>query len=153
MNQKLEIQLKRISKNKNFRLNKGASTTVINHFEKKCKEIIPEEYKIFFSYINGGDMDGIEIACIHDPTESYQKETLYLEPLERSDFLAITDKRGLFIFGVETYGDLYVLEIKTGVIFWWDHEEDCLRKKWKSLNDFLKEKLDEIEEDTVELFF
>ncbi|MCY8551400.1 SMI1/KNR4 family protein [Bacillus haynesii] len=100
-----------------------------------------EEYKTFFSYINGVVLYVIDIFGIYDPTESYQNENLYLQALESSDYAEIIEKQGQFILGEENYGDLYLLEMKTGNILWWAHEEDCFRKKWKTLAGFLKEKL------------
>ncbi|MGG3642054.1 SMI1/KNR4 family protein [Bacillus gobiensis] len=150
---KLETQLNRLETIEECDMNAGVSLEVIDAFETKYGLVLPNEMKQYLQRFNGGDIDGLVLAQLYDENTPYERVNDYIERLEDTEFAEVTTIKDLLVFAIESYGDMYFIHVPSGEIYWWGHENDRLRKKWKSIASFLEKQLDDLEEESPELFF
>ncbi|BDR57651.1 SMI1/KNR4 family protein [Xylocopilactobacillus apicola] len=108
----------------------------IENFEKKIGRILPKEYRDFLKEYNGGTLESKNVFCFYDKNrEKKDKSTLrllgYLGKKNRSDTDHLSYLYGMFSqrmpkgyipIGRDPGGNLILINLDSGKIYFWDHE-------------------------------
>ncbi|SDB82342.1 SMI1/KNR4 family protein [Shouchella lonarensis] len=153
MNIELKEQLDLLSLCKECTMNKGVEESVICFFEQKYGTEFPDDLRVYLQRFNGGDMDGLELAGLYRENHPDKRFKLLLEPLELTELAETTFQKDLFLFAMESYGDMYFIHLPSEVIYLWDHENDLLSEEWGKIADFFETQLENLEGNVNNLFF
>lgn len=127
------------------RLLKGISDELISNFEHIHGICFPKEYREILKYTNGADLfDGdITLYSLYDEDNSVKPTCLL--GMANSPIIKKNIPDELFVMGIYNFGDLVCLNLNTGTVVQWSHEDNEVFLEYPSIHEWLIYSIEEMD--------
>lgn len=133
------------------KLNNGVSAISIGKFEDEANIKLPQIYKDFLMVANGGFLaTGTSLVMLHEDSDGDMVNGIgYLNQSLNSGIRWQGMPSSYLIIADMSFGDNICIDLESSngydaEIVQWDHESNCVSRRWTGLIDWLLEEAEEI---------